>query len=121
MLICNLCLINRFSTRKMIKMGFVAPFESTRYIAALERDVLINLPVKVSMNLDIENKRVDAALKPLNVDEYHKVLQWTTLPYTTKHDILSMKPASEDSNAKIISARPSKSVSHRIFCLQKWL
>jgi hypothetical protein len=102
----------------MIKMGFVTPFDSARYSAALERDVLVNLPVKVSVNLDIENKRVDAALKPLNVDEYHKVLQWTTVPYTTKHDILSMKPAIEDSNAKIISARPRKSVSHKIFYLR---
>jgi hypothetical protein len=102
----------------MSKMGFVAPFESTRYIAALERDVLVNIPIRVAVNLDIENKRVDAALKPLNSNEYHKVLQWTTLPYTTKHDILSMKPASEDSNAKIIRPRPSKSVS-LIFSVHK--
>lgn len=114
MLIFDLYLIIRYSTRKMIKMGFVAPFESTRYTAALERDILVNLPVRVSVNLDIENKRVDAALKPLNADEYHKVLQWTTLPYITKHDILSMKPANEDSNAKKISPRPTKSVSHKI-------
>lgn len=95
-------------------MGFVTPFDSARYSAALERDVLVNLPVKVSVNLDIQNKRVDAVLKPLKVDEYHKVLQWTTVPYTTKHDILSMKPAIEDSNAKIITVRPIKKVSHMI-------
>jgi hypothetical protein len=102
----------------MSKMGFIAPFETATYIAALERDILINLPIRVAVNFDIENKHVDAALKPLNSDEYHKVLQWTTLPYITKHDILSMKPANEDSNAKIISTRPRKSVSHNILSPQ---
>jgi hypothetical protein len=95
----------------MVKAGFVAPFESTRYMAALERSLLVNIPIRASVNLDIENRHVDAMLKPINSSQYHKLLQWTSLPYTTKHDILSLKPAIEDTNAKVIKTRPAKSVS----------
>jgi hypothetical protein len=90
----------------------VTPFDSTRYIAGLEKNLLLNIPLRVSVNLDLENKHVAAALKPIDSNEYHKVLQWSSVPYTSKHDILNLKPALEDSNAKIILSRPVKSVSH---------
>lgn len=97
--------------KKMSKIGFVAPFENARYIAGLERNILVNIPLRASVNLDIENTHVDAALKLMNSSQYHQLLQWSSLPYTTRHDILSMKPANEDSNAKVIHVRPTKSVS----------
>lgn len=108
---CNFLFIIRSSAGKMSKIGFVTPFESATYIAALERSLLLNIPLRVSFNLDIENNHVDAVLKPINSSQYQRVLQWISLPYTTRHDILSLKPANEDSNAKIIHVRPAKTVS----------
>jgi hypothetical protein len=98
--------------KKMSKIGFIAPFEKARYIAGLERNLLVNIPLRASVNLDIENMHVDAALKPINSSQYHQLLQWSSLPYTTRHDIRSMSPANEDSNAKVIHVRPTKWVSH---------
>jgi hypothetical protein len=99
--------------KKMSKIGFVAPFENARYIAGLERNVLVNIPLKASVNLDIQNIHVDATLKLIDSSQYHQLLQWSSLPYTTRHDILSMNPANEDSNARVIHVRPTKSVSRR--------
>jgi hypothetical protein len=103
----------------MGRISFIAPFESTTYTAALERDMFVNLPLRASVNLDIENNQVEAALKPLNSNQYQKLLQWTTLPYTTKQEILSIKPANEESSTKVIRSLPSKSVSHNIL-RQQW-
>lgn len=109
---CNVWFTIRYSAGQMSKIGFVAPFESVSYIAALERNLLINIPIRTSINLDIENRHIDATLKPMNSNHFHKLAQWTSLPYTTRHDILSLKPASEDSDAKIIHVGPAKSVSY---------
>jgi hypothetical protein len=98
--------------KKMSKIGFLAPFESARYVAGLERNVLVNVPLRASVNLDIENKHVDAVMKLVNSSQHHKLLQYTTKPYTTRHDVLSMNPDSEDINAKVIHVRPAKVVSH---------
>jgi hypothetical protein len=107
--------------KKMSKIGFLAPFESARYIAGLERNFLVNIPLRASVNLDIENTHVDAALKFINSSQHHQLLQWSTLPFTTRHDILSMRPAIEGSNAKVIHVRPAKSVSHGPSSRQKSL
>lgn len=107
--------------KTMSKLGFVAPFENARYIAGLERNVLVNIPLRASVNLDIENVHVDATLEPINSNQNHQLLQWTSLPYTTRHDILSMNPANEDSNAKVIHVRPTKWVSHSRWSPQKSL
>jgi hypothetical protein len=99
--------------KKMSEIGFVAPFESAKYIAGLERNILVNVPLRASVNLDFENTHLDAALKLINSSQYHQLLQCSSLPFTTRHDILSMEPAKEDSNTKVIHVRPSKWVRSR--------
>jgi hypothetical protein len=97
--------------KKMSEIGFVAPFESASYIAGLERNFLINVPLRASVNLDIQNTHVDAVVKLINSSQYHQLFRYSSLPFTTRHDILSMKPASEDSDAKVIHVRPARWVS----------
>ena len=84
-----------YSTRTQAKIGFVTPFDHQRYIAGLDKDVLVNLPIRANMDLDLENAEVRVKLQPINANKNFKIAQFSAQPYTAQHNILDLSPVQQ--------------------------
>ncbi|XP_071439237.1 vitellogenin-1-like [Hetaerina americana] len=94
-----------YSTRMTAKISFVAPLTHTRYIAGLEKNIQINLPIKASFDYDSENSQASVTLKPLTTSRDSQIFHYSNIPYTAKHNILDLTPVSQGSSYKTIHVR----------------
>ncbi|KAE8736710.1 hypothetical protein FOCC_FOCC017835, partial [Frankliniella occidentalis] len=84
-----------YSTRTEAKIGFITPFDHQRYIAGLDKDVLVNLPIRANIDLDLENAEVRVKLQPINANKNFKIAQFSCQPYTAQHNILDLTPVDQ--------------------------
>ncbi|CAA9998147.1 unnamed protein product, partial [Nesidiocoris tenuis] len=91
-----------YSAKAQGKMGFITPFNHKRYTAALHKNVHLHLPLRASLDLDFENSKIRAKVQPLDTQQKHKLLEYSTVAYTVKHDILDLSPALNNDNARPI-------------------
>lgn len=94
------------------RLSFVTPFESQEYIAGIDRDIQVHVPVRSEMEFDKEKKEVRVKFQPNEDAKEFKVLQYKTQPFTSKHDILSLQPVSNDKSTHTINK--SKSTSSQL-------
>ena len=92
-------------------MGFVTPYNHKRYTAALHQNIHVHVPLRVAMDVDVENNNVSAKLQPLNANQEHKLFEYSTVAYTAKHDILDLQPELNANEVQIIHVRQPRRVS----------
>lgn len=101
----------RYSSKTASKISFITPWDHKRYIAGLDKNIQINLPIKVNMTVDYDRQKMQVTVKPLYPKNEVMVFHFSSWPYTTKHDILDLVPVSKDRNTEIIHVREPKTVS----------
>ncbi|XP_065166461.1 vitellogenin-like [Atheta coriaria] len=89
------------STKVQAKLGFVTPYDHQHYIAGVEKNVQVHIPVKSQIEIDLKNKQVHAEIEPLQHDKNTQVFHYSMYPYTAKHDILRTQPL-QDSEVQVI-------------------
>ncbi|XP_046405787.1 vitellogenin-A1-like [Ischnura elegans] len=94
-----------YSTRMTAKISFVAPLTHTRYIAGVQKNIQVNVPIKATFDLDAENSEASVTLQPLYNNREAQIFHYSTIPYTAKHNILDLTPVSQGSNFKPIHVR----------------
>ncbi|XP_046405328.1 vitellogenin-like [Ischnura elegans] len=94
-----------WSSRMSAKLSFVAPMTTLLFAAGIEKDILINLPIKASLNLETESKKASMTLQPLYPDRDSSLFQYSNRPYTAIHDILDLKPICQGKYYKEIHIR----------------
>lgn len=97
--------------RTQIKLGFITPFDHQRYVAGLDNNAQVYLPVNVNLDLDLVNAEARAQVKPINPDKQVTIVHGSVKPYTAVHDILQVSPIQSGSNTQPINARPVQQVS----------
>lgn len=98
--------------RTQIKVGFITPFDHQRYVAGLDNNGQIYLPLDVKLDLDIVNAEVKAQVKPINPDKQVNIVHISQWPYTSVHDILQVSPIQSDSNTQQIHVRSVQKVNN---------
>ncbi|XP_014261592.1 vitellogenin-1-like [Cimex lectularius] len=88
------------------KMGFVTPFNNQRYIAGLQKNIHLHLPIRASVDVDIEHNKVWSKLESFEQNHKHKLFEYSTVAYTAKHDILTFTPVVDCPHAEHIHVRP---------------
>jgi Domain of unknown function (DUF1943) len=97
-----------FSSKTASKISFVTPWDHKRYIAGLDKNIQVNLPIKMDLGVDTINNRVQLQIKPLYPRRESMLLHFSVWPYTAKHDILELQPISRERTTDPIHVRDSK-------------
>nr|CAD7427031.1 unnamed protein product [Timema monikensis] len=87
-----------YSTKIEGQIGFVTPFDHRQYVAAVDKNTQLNLPISASVDVDIENAKIQATFSPINSERDYQIFHCSSKPYTTKHDIINLKPHNQDSD-----------------------
>nr|CAD7257447.1 unnamed protein product [Timema shepardi] len=87
-----------YSTKIEGQIGFVTPFDHRQYVAAVDKNTQLNLPISASVDVDMENSKIQATFSPINSDRDYQIFHCSSKPYTTKHDIINLKPYNQDSD-----------------------
>nr|Q9U8M0.1 RecName: Full=Vitellogenin-1; Short=Vg-1; Flags: Precursor [Periplaneta americana]BAA86656.1 vitellogenin [Periplaneta americana] len=97
-----------YSVKEMSKIAIVTPFNSMEHMAALERNILINIPIKLDVDFDLEAQNIALNMKLIGKDSNPRLAQLSTNTYTTNHKITIIKPAIQDEEANEIHVRPAR-------------
>ncbi|XP_014218074.1 vitellogenin-1-like, partial [Copidosoma floridanum] len=102
-----------YSSQTRGKMGFVAPFANQIYIAGVERNFHVHVPIKGSIkyNPSSYNNSLETVLEPLAASGgKQQVFQSSTNLYTTAQDINEGKPYIQGQNALPVYSRPFQQI-----------
>nr|CAD7195680.1 unnamed protein product [Timema douglasi] len=55
-------------------------------------------PSVQDVDVDMENAKIQATFSPINSDKDYQIFHCSSKPYTTKHDIINLKPYNQDSD-----------------------
>ncbi|XP_076655137.1 vitellogenin [Halictus rubicundus] len=91
-----------YSMKIQGRIGFLVPFERQHFIAGVDMNFQAYLPSRI--NLDISPAKGNMKLKmlPLKGEEKAKMIHYSVVPYTSKHDILHLQPVLTDKNTRVI-------------------
>lgn len=95
-----------YSVLNEVTMSFANPSTRQRYSVGYDKKFQLNVPVRVTSEIDIRNREVKTEVKPLNDNKVTKVLQLGSWPYTTRDNVLSLRPLPESEHTKEIRGRP---------------
>lgn len=84
------------------RISFVTPFENQEYVTGIDKSLQVFLPIKAEMKYDTVKNELRTKIQPADDEPEYKALQYKKLPFTSKHDILSLRPVSNDKNTHII-------------------
>ena len=90
-------------------IGFMTPFDDMEYVAALDKDVLYNIPLNAKIDVDILNKNLSLTLMPMS-DNRVRMIQILERPYTSLHSLLDVIPIVDSKHTNMIKSRPIKQV-----------
>lgn len=74
------------------RIGFVTPFEHHQYIAGVDLDFNIHLPMKLNLDVDLSKSSLEIKIWPLKGEDKARLLHYSVVPYVASHDILNLRP-----------------------------
>ncbi|XP_012139918.2 vitellogenin [Megachile rotundata] len=94
----------RFTYSRKIQgiIGFVAPFEHQHYIAGVDANMQVYLPLKLSLEVNVPKTTLQLRIWPLKGEEKSRLLHYSVVPYTSIRDILSLRPLQKDKNTQLV-------------------
>uniref|UniRef100_T1IB40 Uncharacterized protein n=1 Tax=Rhodnius prolixus TaxID=13249 RepID=T1IB40_RHOPR len=87
-------------------LGFTTPYNHKNYVAVLGNNVHVGAPFKAAVEFDFEKSKFQAKVQPLEQNTHKKLFEYSTVAYTSKHEILDLKPIAEGDNTEEVHVRP---------------
>ncbi|CAG9816778.1 unnamed protein product [Phaedon cochleariae] len=84
------------------RLGFTTPFDHQQYIAGFDKQFQIHVPVHGNIDIDIKNGKVNFEFEAVEKHEGAHVFHYSTWPYTSRVDILNLKPLHLQPNTHVI-------------------
>ncbi|XP_076766164.1 vitellogenin [Xylocopa sonorina] len=91
-----------YSQKIQGRIGFVTPFDHQHFVSGVDVNFQTYLPMKVAMDVNILKDNVQLKIWPLKGEETARLMHYSVLPYTSKYDILSLRPVMTDKNTHVI-------------------
>lgn len=101
---------NSYSTQAQAKLGFVTPFSNQQDIAGIDKNIQINVPVCVTLDIDNTNSKVQMKVQPLQPHKEQNIFEFSTTPYTSKHSIKDLLHEPQGANYEEIYLRQPNQV-----------
>lgn len=111
-----------FASRSQNRFGFVTPFEHQQYIAGIDRDFHVQLPLEFKGEQQHTEDQTNLELKliPQSNQQTQKLLHTSTVPFVMRHDILDLQPLSQNKNMqKVMLANAQQEASQEKVSQQK--
>ncbi|XP_012280139.1 vitellogenin [Orussus abietinus] len=93
------------------RVGFISPFDHQHYMAGVDDNLQLYLPIRTKAQINWEKQRMELELGPADSNVGYTIAHYSTVPYTAKHDILSQNPVVKDKDTHVLhkdSAEPKK-------------
>lgn len=74
------------------RIGFVTPFEHRQYIAGVDLDFNVHLPMKLNLDVDLSKRSMEIRVWPLKGEDKARLLHYSVVPYVASHNILNLRP-----------------------------
>lgn len=103
-----------YSTAIEASVGFVTPVDHQRYEAGYTQKAQIFAPIRVSVDIDLRNHKIESEIRPREATKRATVLHLSSWPYTAHDDILALRPIADSKDKKLIHTRPSRSIDFTI-------
>lgn len=84
------------------RIGFVTPFEYQQYIAGVDLDFNIHLPMKLLLDVDLPKGTFEVKVWPLRGEEKARLLHYSVVPYVASHNILNLHPLLNERTTQIL-------------------
>ncbi|XP_031636119.1 vitellogenin-A1-like [Contarinia nasturtii] len=94
-----------YSTNNEVSMSFTEPSTGQRYSATYDKMTQVNVPLRISSDIDVDNREIKTEVKPLRADKEMKILQMKTTPYTVRDNIFKLRPMPESPHTKEIRSK----------------
>ncbi|KAL0267736.1 UNVERIFIED_CONTAM: hypothetical protein PYX00_009919 [Menopon gallinae] len=94
-----------YTSRMQSKIGFVTPFEHQYYLAGIQEEHQINIPVRMEVDVNLNENQVKLQVQPLEKSGNLNIFEYNTQQYTSVMNIPEFKPVVEGSNTKKINLR----------------
>ncbi|CAH0562015.1 unnamed protein product [Brassicogethes aeneus] len=94
-------------------ISFVAPFEHQQYVAGYDKVFLAHVPLRTKIDVDVQKMQVHAEFEPLNEQQgKQQVMHYSTLPFTTKADLLKAEPFLARPTTQVISQKLNQGMEY---------
>ncbi|XP_011879026.1 PREDICTED: vitellogenin-3-like [Vollenhovia emeryi] len=84
------------------RFGFIAPFEHTQYMAGTDDSRMLQLPLEYEVKFDMTRQNLELKVRPNipkdQMDSQLSLLHYSTVPFTSRHDIFNLQPLCLDEN-----------------------
>ncbi|KAK2583797.1 hypothetical protein KPH14_009697 [Odynerus spinipes] len=109
------------------RVGFVTPFDQQSFVSGIDMKTQLFVPgrVGVKLNPSKSGMEVEIKLQASKQAENIRMLHFSVVPYTSRHNVLSLRPLLLEKNTQIIQKEdrtpiriPSKSESDCFFVLE---
>lgn len=84
------------------RIGFVAPFEHQQYIAGVDLDFNLHLPMKLTLDVDLLKRSFEIKIWPLKGEDKARLLHYSVVPYVANHNIFNLRPLLTERTAQIL-------------------
>lgn len=91
-----------FCNRVQKRFGFIAPFEYQNYIAGIDKNGIMRVPLKYETNIDIKQKNFALKIHP-NIPQSGTstgLTHYSVVPFTTRQNIFNLQPVSNEGNTR---------------------
>ncbi|XP_011879089.1 PREDICTED: uncharacterized protein LOC105568228 [Vollenhovia emeryi] len=84
------------------RFGFIAPFAHTHYMAGTDDNRMLQIPLEYEVKLDMTRQNLELKVRPNipkdQMDSQLSLLHYSTVPFTSQHDIFNLQPLCLDNN-----------------------
>ncbi|XP_076174196.1 vitellogenin isoform X2 [Ptiloglossa arizonensis] len=94
----NVNLNNRILYARKIqgRIGFVTPFEHQQFVSGVDVNLQAYVPIKVDLEVSPMLKTAKVNIWPLKGAEKAQLIHFSVVPYTSIHNILSLRPLTQE-------------------------
>ncbi|XP_043272412.1 vitellogenin-like isoform X2 [Venturia canescens] len=85
------------------RFGAIALWENQQYVAGVNQDYQIYLPISATVTYDDAKKQTSLKLEPINKNERYTVMESRTVPYTSRFSVLSTSPVITESETNVLT------------------
>ncbi|XP_066157928.1 vitellogenin-like [Euwallacea fornicatus] len=93
-------------------LSFVTPFDHQIYLAGYDRTLHSHIPFKAQVDIDVKNKQAKVEFEFQEKHEGARLLHFSSTPYTSRSDIMTIRPVALRPNTLIIKDHEKQ---HRFF------
>lgn len=111
-----------FASKIEKRFGFVTPFEHQNYIAGIDKTEMVQIPVEYEVTEDHRNHglKIRPNSQQTQMNSQLTLLHHSTVPFTTRQNILALEPVSLDRNTHhIMTSKKHKATMQKdMFSIQ---